>query len=147
MPEIIRCLLWHLFSLKASFGMILWFTNKQVVIAVDINSLWMSLCLSDILIRIVRCHSEGCDTKIHGIKAAGFRYVPHYHWICTEMWMWKNEQSGKLWQSNGWNIHFHIFKFSPTFLIFPPSLLFPFYCPFWPRFVFCHWDYSYLSSN
>jgi len=33
--------------------------------------------LSVILVRIVRCHSEGCDTKIHAIKAVGYRYVCH----------------------------------------------------------------------
>ena len=37
----------------------------------------MCTYVSDILIRIVRCHSEGCDTKIYGIKAVGYRYVCH----------------------------------------------------------------------
>jgi len=41
------------------------------------------LC-TDMVIRIVRCHSEGCDTKVHGIKAVGFRYVNHFIWLSTK---------------------------------------------------------------
>jgi len=35
----------------------------------------MYVCVLDILLKIVRCHSEGCDTKVHGIKATGYQYA------------------------------------------------------------------------
>ena len=41
----------------------------------EINDLSMYAHLSDLLVKIVRCHSEGCDTKVYGVKASGHRYV------------------------------------------------------------------------
>jgi len=54
--------------------------NWQIGIAF-VNALLMHMCLSDILIRIARCHSEGCDTKVYAVKAVGFRCVCHFYLV------------------------------------------------------------------
>ena len=39
------------------------------------ESLWF-LLIPVIQINIKRCHSDGCDTRIRGIKAVGYRWTP-----------------------------------------------------------------------
>jgi len=48
--------------------------THYIMCVVAVNA---DVCMSDVLIRISRCHSEGCDTKVYGVKAVGLRYVCH----------------------------------------------------------------------
>jgi len=48
-----------------------------------------SVLLSVVQISITRCHNDGCDTRIHGVRVKGYRSVPAHPGTVSVLYLYK----------------------------------------------------------